>query len=147
VMGLVIAGIAICSYFGSSVYNPVTGENQHLSLTPRQEIALGLQSAPRMIQEYGGLYPDQQLQDYVDRVGNKIVRESAAGETEWQYEFRLLNHPETINAFAFPGGQGCITTAVLSRFQTEGQWAGVLGHEIGHVVARHSAQQIAKSEF
>lgn len=147
VMGLVIAGIAICSYFGSSVYNPVTGEEQYLSLTPRQEIALGLQSAPRMIQEYGGLYPDQQLQDYVDRVGNKIVRESAAGQTEWQYEFHLLNDPETINAFALPGGQIFITTALLSRLQTEGQLAGVLGHEAGHVVARHSAQQIAKSEL
>jgi predicted Zn-dependent protease len=146
-MGLVIAVIALCSYFGSSVYNPVTGEEQHLSLTPRQEIALGLQSAPQMIQQYGGLYPDQQQQDYVDRVGNKIVQESAAGQTEWQYEFHLLNDPETINAFALPGGQIFITTALLSRFQTEGQLAGVLGHEIGHVVARHSAQQIAKSEL
>jgi predicted Zn-dependent protease len=146
-MGLVIAVIALCSYFGSSVYNPVTGENQHLSLTPRQEIALGLQSTPQMIQQYGGLYPDQELQNLVDRVGEKIVRESDAGQTEWQFEFHLLNDPETINAFALPGGQVFITTALLSRFQTEGQLAGVLGHEIGHVVARHSAQQIAKSEL
>jgi len=147
VIALAIAAVAICSFFGSREFNPVTGEDQYISLTPRQEIALGLQAAPQMIQQHGGLYPNQELQDFVDETGFELVRSSAAADTDWQFEFHLLNDPQTINAFALPGGQVFITTALLERLQTEGQLAGVLGHEIGHVVARHSAQRIAKSQL
>jgi predicted Zn-dependent protease len=100
-----------------------------------------------MIQQFGGLHPDQQLQAYVDEVGQRIVQQSQAGQTEYQFEFHLLADPETINAFALPGGPIFITGALFERLETEGQLAGVLGHEVGHVVARHSAQQIAKSEL
>lgn len=146
-MAVVVAAIAICSFLGSRSYNPITGEDQYISLTPNQEIAMGLQAAPEMIQEYGGLAPDPREQDVVDRVGNRLVQNSAAGNTEWQYEFHLLNDPQTINAFALPGGQVFITKALFDRLQTEGQLAGVLGHEIGHVVARHGAQRIAQSQL
>jgi predicted Zn-dependent protease len=146
-VALVIAAIAIISFLGSRVYNPVTGEEQYLSLTTHQEIALGLQAAPQMIAQYGGLYPDEELQDYIDEVGSRIVRSSAAADTPWEFEFHLLNDPQTVNAFALPGGQVFITTGLYGRFETEGQLVGVLGHEIGHVVARHSAQRIAKSEL
>ena len=73
--GLVMAAIALISFFASRTYNPVTGENQHISLTPKQEIALGLQAEPQMIEQYGGLYPEQQFQDFVDQVGAKLVTE------------------------------------------------------------------------
>ena len=146
-VGLMMAAFALVSYCGSKEYNPVTGESQHISITPRQEIALGLQSTPQMISEYGGLYPDPQLQDFVDRVGNRLVARSAARDTEWQFEFHLLADMNTINAFALPGGQVFITGALFDALQSEGQLAGVLGHEIGHVVARHSAQRIAQSEL
>ena len=122
-------------------------KNQHISITPRQEIALGLQALPEMMQQFGGEYPDPALQAYIDEVGQRIVQNSAAKETEWQYEFHLLRDPETINAFALPGGQVFITAALYQQFTTEGQLAGVLGHEIGHVVARHGAQRIAKQEL
>lgn len=144
---LILAGLAILSYTCSKEYNPVTGEDIHISLTPHQEIALGLQATPQMMQQYGGLHPDQQAQALVDRVGNKLVRESVAGQTEWQYEFHLLADGRVVNAFALPGGQIFITAALFSRFTTEGQLAGVLGHEIGHVVARHSAQRMAKQDL
>jgi predicted Zn-dependent protease len=144
---LFLAGLAILSYTCSKEYNPVTGEDIHISLTPHQEIALGLQATPQMMQQYGGLHPDQQAQALVDRVGNKLVRESVAGQTEWQYEFHLLADGRVVNAFALPGGQIFITAALFSRFTTEGQLAGVLGHEIGHVVARHSAQRMAKDQL
>jgi predicted Zn-dependent protease len=139
--------MALISYFGSRVYNPVTGENQHISLTPRQEVALGLQAAPQMVQQHGGEHPDQRLQALVDTVGIKIIQNSAAKQMEWPFEFTLLADPETVNAFALPGGQVFITYALFTRLETEGQLAGVLGHEVGHVVARHGAQRIAKSEL
>jgi beta-barrel assembly-enhancing protease len=147
IAGAIMAIIAIISYFGSQVYNPVTDEKQHLSLTQEQEIALGGQAEPQLIQEFGGLHPDEQLQAYLDEVGWRIVRNSQAAETDWDFEFHLLDDAQTINAFALPGGPVFITTALFERLQTEGQLAGVLAHEIGHVVARHSAQRLAKSEL
>ncbi len=146
-IGIAVAIFSMFSYFGSKEYNPVTGENQYISLTPRQEIALGMRSAPEMIRQYGGLYPGQKHQDYIAKVGDKLVRGSSAKETPWQFEFHLLNDPKTVNAFALPGGQVFITTGLYSRFTTQGQLAAVLGHEITHVIARHSAQHIAKSEL
>jgi predicted Zn-dependent protease len=147
VMGLVMAVIALVSFFGSKVYNPVTGEDQYISITPNQEIALGLQALPQMVQQHGGHHPNSELQARVDRVGFSLVQNSIAAETEWDFEFHLLADEQTINAFALPGGQVFITAALFNRLQSEGQLAGVLGHEIGHVVARHSAQRIAKSEL
>lgn len=147
IIALVMVAIALFSYFSSRVYNPVTGEDQHISLTPRQEIALGLQAVPQMIEQFGGLYDDPKLQDYVDEVGGRLVKSTAAAQTEWQFEFSLLRDPETLNAFALPGGQVFITAALYEKLSTEGQLAGVLGHEIGHVVARHGAQRIAKQEL
>jgi predicted Zn-dependent protease len=143
----VVLVIGLVSFLASKEYNPITDEEQYVSLTPRQEIALGLEATPQMIQQFGGLHPDQQLQAYVDEVGQRIVQQSQAGQTEYQFEFHLLADPETINAFALPGGPIFITGALFERLETEGQLAGVLGHEVGHVVARHSAQQIAKSEL
>ncbi|MCB9207361.1 MAG: M48 family metalloprotease [Ignavibacteriales bacterium] len=147
IIALVFIGFSLISYLGSKEYNPVTGEEQYISMTPRQEIALGLQAAPEMIQQYGGLYPDQKYQDMVDNIGLKLVRNTKAAETEYQFDFHLLNDRETINAFALPGGQIFITAALFGKLKTEAQLAGVLGHEIGHVVARHSAQQMAKSSL
>lgn len=146
-IGLAIAAFAVISYFGKSDYNPITGENQRVSLTEEQEIAMGLQALPQMMKQHGGLYQSQELQDYVDEVGFRIVRMSPASETDYEYEFHLLADPNTINAFALPGGQVFITAALYDRFTTEAQLAGVLGHEIAHVVARHGAQRMAKSEL
>ena len=146
-IGLVMAGFALFSYLSSKKYNPVTGENQYISITPRQEIAMGLQAAPKMIAQYGGLFPNQKAQDLIDAIGMKLVRESEAKQTEWNYDFHLLADSKTVNAFALPGGQVFITNALFSRLKTRGQLAGVLGHEIAHVIARHSAQRLAKQQL
>jgi predicted Zn-dependent protease len=138
---------ALISYFGSRQYNEITGENQHLALTAHQEIALGLQALPEIVQKHGGQHPDAQAQALVDEVGRRLVQSSVARETEWQFDFHLLRDDQTVNAFALPGGQCFITSALFSRLETEGQLAGVLGHEIGHVLARHGAQRMAKSKF
>ena len=147
ILALVFAGFYVCKYYSNSDYNEVTGEKQYVSITEEQEIAIGLQSAPQMMQQFGGLHPDNEAQDLVDRIGNRIVRESDAGDIDYRYEFHLLADPNTVNAFALPGGQVFITAALFSRFTTEDQLAGVLGHEVGHVVARHGAERIAQMEL
>jgi beta-barrel assembly-enhancing protease len=147
-VALFAAAIALLGYFGSSVFNPVTQEKQHVAgITPEQEVALGLQAAPEMAQQFGGEDPDPELQARVKRVGERLVGKSAAGKTPYQFQFHVLNDPETINAFALPGGQVFITEGLLRRLKTEGQLAGVLGHEMGHVVARHGAEHIAKQQL
>jgi predicted Zn-dependent protease len=147
VIGVIIALFSIFSFFASRQFNPITGEDQYLSLTPNQEIALGLQALPEITQQYGGLAPDQEAQALVDEVGFRIVEQSVARNTPWQFEFHVLNDPNTVNAFALPGGQIFITTGLLSRLEGEDQLAGVLAHEIVHVLARHGAQRIAKGEL
>lgn len=144
--GVLIAIFSLISYFMSGEVNPVTGENQYISMTTEQEISLGLQSVPSMIREYGGLYQDQDVQNAVRRIGNRLVSDSMAGQTDWQFEFYVLDS-DIINAFALPGGPVFITTGMLSQLETEDAVAGVLSHEIVHVLARHSAQRIAKSDL
>lgn len=146
-VALALVVISIVTYCSSTVYNPVTDEDQHISLTVDQEIALGLQAVPEMAAEFGGLDPDPQVQAMVDKVGNSVVASSEAGETPYQFEFNLLADDQTINAFALPGGPVFVTNGLLSQLETEGQLAGVLAHEIGHVVARHSAEHIAKAQL
>jgi predicted Zn-dependent protease len=147
IIGIAIVAFAFFKKCANTEENPYTGKEQAISLTTEEEIAIGLQSAPQMAAEYGGLYADEQAQAYVDMVGAKLVNNSIARQTPYQYDFHLLADPNTINAFALPGGQIFITYALFSKLQNEDQLAGVLGHEVGHVLGRHSAERIANSEF
>jgi len=147
-----LIGLAIAAFFfikrcNQQETNPYTGRTQTITMTPDQEIAIGLQSAPQMAQQHGGLYPDERYQALVDQVGNKLVNNSIAKETPYKYEFHLLADPNAINAFALPGGQIFITYSLFSKLENEDQLAGVLGHEIGHVLGKHSAERIGESEF
>jgi len=146
-IGLAIVAFAFFKKCANTEENPYTGKQQVISLSTEEEIAIGLQSAPQMAQEYGGLYQDERMQSYVDMVGKKLVDNSVARNTPYQYDFHLLADPNTINAFALPGGQIFITYALFSKLENEDQLAGVLGHEVGHVLGRHSAERIANSEF
>lgn len=146
-IALAMAAFALFSYFSSSEVNPITGEKQYVSLSKEQEIQLGFASAPEMEAQFGGLHPDAEAQALVDDVCAQIISNSAAANSDYQFECNLLADSQTINAFALPGGPVYITAALLSRLETVGQLAGVLGHEIGHVVARHSSQQIAKQQL
>jgi predicted Zn-dependent protease len=153
IIAVVMAGFALCKYYGQSSLNEITGETQHISMTPEQEIAMGLQSAPQMAQEMGGLSSNQQATAIVKQVGQKIVQNSVAKSTPYRYDFHLLADQRTINAFALPGGQIFITEGLLFRLSEDGRTlsedmlAGVLGHEVGHVVARHSAERLAQMEL
>jgi predicted Zn-dependent protease len=147
VLALVIALIAVAGYFLTTrqEFNPITEENQRIALTVDEEIALGLQAAPQMAQEFGGLHPDERLQAQIDAIGQRLVEQSEAGKTEYPFDFHVLADSETVNAFALPGGQIFITTGLLELMGSEGEIAGVLAHEIGHVAGRHAAEQMAKS--
>ena len=145
--GALIAVIGAAYYFCHTEVNPVTGEKQHVTLTPADEVAIGLQSAPRMAAEMGGLSPVREAQEYVRRIGQKVVAGSEAKSAPYPFDFHLLADHETVNAFALPGGQIFLTAGLFEKLSSEGELAGVLGHEIGHVVHRHAAEHLAKQQF
>lgn len=147
IIALVMGLFALIGYFTKTQVNPVTGEKQRVNLTPEQEVAMGIQSAPQMAAEFGGLYQDEQVQQAVKQVGQKLVNATEAGRSPYKFDFHVLADTRTVNAFALPGGQIFITAALLDRLKTEDQLAGVLGHEIAHVVGRHSAEQMASTEL
>ncbi|HET8634854.1 MAG TPA: M48 family metalloprotease [Gemmatimonadales bacterium] len=150
VIAAIIAVISLITYFASSSDNPITGESQHVgNITHEQEVALGLQAAPEMAAQFGGISSDAQATQLVNDVCARLVSRSDAQQAAEYYRFEchLLADPSTINAFALPGGQVFITEGLLSKLTTEAQLGGVLGHEIGHVVARHSAEQMAKAQL
>lgn len=147
IMAIVVAVIGAVTYYSQRSTNEVTGEVQHVSITPDQEVALGLQAQPQMADQFGGELGHPVIDEYVERVGQQVVRGSAAKDSPYQFDFHVLRDPETINAFALPGGQVSITLGLLRRLQDEAELAGVLGHEVGHVIGRHSAEQMSKQQF
>jgi len=147
VVAAIIALFAIITYFGSTSENPLTGEKQRVAMTPQQEIALGYQSAPQMAAQMGGVSRNAQAVALVQRVGEGLVRQSVAGKSPYKFSFQVLADPKTVNAFALPGGPVFITEGLLRLLKTEAELAGVLGHEIGHVIARHSSEHLAKQQL
>ena len=147
VIAVVIVLFTLVSYYGKSETNEFTGEKQSVAMTKGQEIALGLESAPRMAQQYGGL--DKSIADSVRvrAVGERLLAGHSLSQSDYKFQFHLLADPETVNAFALPGGQVFITRGLYKRLHSDAQLAGVLGHEIGHVVARHGAAQLAKQQL
>lgn len=146
-IALAVALFALVTYFGSSSINPLTGEKQRVALKPDEEIALGLKSAPEMAAQMGGLSANAEARALVQRVGAKLVRESFASKSQYRFSFHVLADRRTINAFALPGGPVFITEGLLRQLRTEGELAAVLGHEIGHVIARHSSEHLAKAQL
>lgn len=149
-LALLLALFALASYyFGTERFdNPVTGRTQRVSLSPREEIALGLNAAPEMARQHGGLHADRALQDRIDRIGARLVRANPElAQSPYEFAFHLLADSRTVNAFALPGGQIFLTDGLLKLLRTDDEIAGVLGHEAGHVVGRHSNEQMAKARL
>ncbi|MFK7749476.1 MAG: M48 family metalloprotease [Kordia sp.] len=145
-IGLAIVAFAFFKKCTNRETNQYTGRTQTINMSIEKEIAIGFQNRNAMANEYGGLYPDPGAQARVDMIGAKLVNMSMAKESGYQFEFHLLADNRSINAFALPGGQIFITNALYSKLD-DAQLAGVLGHEIGHVLGRHSAERIAESDF
>ncbi len=130
--------------------NPYTGEAQRLLLTARQEAALGLRSVETMAAQHGGWSRDERARRQVETVGrklaehtDKLVRPGGVAVAH-PFGFHLLADEESVNAFALPGGQIFLTTGLFRQLKGEAQLAGVLGHEVGHVIARHAAEQMTE---
>ncbi|MDB2318075.1 M48 family metalloprotease [bacterium] len=160
---LICCGVLILSaisFYGKGQINPVTGKTQRVDMTIEEEIRLGLQSVSSM----GLLSTNRQATAHVERIGNQLVARlnesnKAANRTiPYPFQFHLLDAPQTVNAFALPGGQIFVTTGLYRQLEHnrymsntqqdfDGRLAGVLGHEIGHVIERHAAQRLAKSNF
>jgi predicted Zn-dependent protease len=148
--GLVIL-FGVLRYFAHTQVNPVTGVTQHLSMTPSQEMSLGLSAAPRMAWQMGGEAnpaSDPAARE-VAKIGQQLATRTDAARSPYanNFHYHLLNDPQTVNAFALPGGQVFITRGLLDRLENEAELAGVLGHETGHVIWRHSAQQMEKGQL
>lgn len=121
----------------SCAVNPVTGKKELMLMSESQEKALGASYDPEVLQQFG-LYEDQKLQKFIDEKGQKMARISHRPNLD--YKFRIVDSP-VVNAFAVPGGYVYFTRGIMAHFNNEAEFAGVLGHEIGHVTARHSAKQ------
>jgi len=121
--------------------NPVTGKREIRLLSTGQEVALGKETAQQVEREFG-VYPDSELHQYINEVGQKLV--DVCERKEITYSFTVLNTP-MVNAFAAPGGFIFVTRGILKELDDEAELAGVMGHEIGHVVYRHGAKQFEKA--
>lgn len=143
-LGAAVAALALAASACTPVRNPATGELQYTSLTPEQEARLGRAEHPRALAQFGGPYDDRQLQAYVERVGTRVKDASEmAGE---DFTFTLLDN-DLVNAFALPGGYVYVTRGILALANNEAELAGVLGHEVGHVTARHTAQRYDRAQI
>jgi predicted Zn-dependent protease len=123
--------------------NPATGRREFMIVSQDQEVAMGRQYDPQIVASIG-LYPDSALQRYVQDLGTRLAAASERPGLPWT--FRVLDDP-TVNAFAVPGGFIYVTRGILAHLGSEAQLASVLGHEIGHVTARHSASQMSKEQL
>ncbi len=126
----------------SCTVNPVTLQQEFNIISEEKEINLGRNASHQVVQAFGGLYEDPDLQQYINNVGQSLVKVS--DRSHIQYHFYIIDSP-ILNAFALPGGYIYITRGLLADIENEAQLACVLGHEIGHVCARHSAISISEA--
>lgn len=142
-MRLTACGAAVLAavLLGCAV-NPVTGKRELALVSESQEISMG-QEAARDVEASIGLYDNQQVQTYVDGIGKKLAALSERPALPWKFE--VVDDP-AVNAFALPGGPIFITRGIMTHLNSEAELAAVLGHEIGHITARHSVQQISRTQ-
>lgn len=120
--------------------------NANLPVTRKEEVTMGQQNIPFLIHQFGGLSTNKEWKDTVKLVGKRLLAAVTDKPPEYQFDFYLLADEEVPNAFALPGGQICITTAMYLRLATHGELASVLGHEIGHVMSRHGAERMTQEK-
>lgn len=134
---LLLAFIISSTIFSGCARNPVTGKRQLVFMSEAQEIAMGKESDPQIV-AFFGLYDDPELQKFITNKGLEMA--AISHRPKLNYEFKVVDSP-VINAFAVPGGYVYFTRGIMAHFNNEAEFAGVLGHEIGHITARHSVIQ------
>jgi predicted Zn-dependent protease len=137
----IFAATALLALLVACATNPATGRREFSLMSEAQEISMGQESDPQIRQEMG-VYNDAALEAYVSGIGQRIARMSERPQLPWR--FTVVDQP-AVNAFAVPGGFVYFTRGILPFLDNEAEVAGVMGHEIGHVTARHSAQQYTRS--
>jgi len=138
----VLSVLSVLSLLSACATNPVTGRRELSLVSEGQEIAMGKQGAQE-VERALGLYPDSALQAYVSRVGLSMAAKGERPNLPWQFG---VVEDAAINAFALPGGPIYFTRGILTHMNSEAEMASVMGHEIGHVTARHSAQQMSRAQ-
>ena len=133
---------ALLTGCGTPVVNPVSGQAERSVMSESAEIGEGKKAHAQVLQEYG-VVKNARLQAYVNDVGQRLAKQSHRSQLQWT--FTLLDSPE-INAFALPGGYVYITRGIMAYMEDEADLAGVIGHEIGHVTARHGAQRATRQQ-
>lgn len=127
---------------GTKTVNPVTGQQERSVMSEQDEIREGAKAHQEVLKEYGVLKNDR-VQNYVNDIGQRLAKLSHRNQLKWT--FTVLDSPE-INAFALPGGYVYITRGIMAYLDSEADLAGVIGHEIGHVTARHGAQRATRQQ-
>ncbi len=140
--GVVLLVAAVTASAGCSV-NPATGQRQLVLIGEQGEINMG-READQQISAQMGLYPDDEWQAYIQRLGADLASRSERPDLPWT--FRVIDDP-IVNAFALPGGFIYVTRGILTHFNSEAELASVLGHEIGHVTGRHGVEQASKAQL
>ena len=134
--------LALLCACGTAVVNPVSGETEMSAMSEEQEVAEGAKAHQQVLKEYS-VYDNKPLQDYVNALGQRLAAQSHRSNLQWH--FTVLDSPE-INAFALPGGYVYVTRGIMAYMEDEADLAGVMGHEIGHVTARHGAQRATSQQ-
>jgi predicted Zn-dependent protease len=137
-----VLALSVLAGCGTHVVNPVTGKTERTVMDERAELAEGKKAHEQVKQAYG-VYNNPRLQAYVNELGQKLAAQSHRANIPWT--FTVLDSPE-INAFALPGGYVYVTRGILAYMESEADMAGVIGHEIGHVTARHGAQRATRQQ-
>jgi len=141
ILPLVLAA-ALLTACGSNVTNPVTGRAERSAMSESAEVAEGKKGHAQVLEEYSALQ-NPKVQAYVNDLGQRLAKQSHRSQLEWH--FTVLDSPE-INAFALPGGYVYVTRGIMAYMESEADLAGVMGHEIGHVTARHGAQRATQQQ-
>ncbi len=141
-MFVAIFSVALAAVISCAV-NPVTGKKQIMLMSEAQEIQLGLSYHPQVMASFGE-YPDPAMQNFVQAKGTEMGKLSHRPNLE--YHVKVVDSP-VINAFAVPGGYIYLTRGIMANFNNEAEFMGVLGHEMGHVAARHSVSQQTKQQL
>jgi predicted Zn-dependent protease len=135
--------LALTASMGACTTNPSTGRSQLLLISEAQVAQMGIEAKPQLTAEYGGEVENPQLRAYIDKVGRGLLNHIEPEYAKVEWEFTLLDS-DVINAFALPGGKVFFSRGLLERFANEAQVAGVLGHEIGHVTAKHVDERVSQ---